>query len=150
MARKGLFSRLRTILGGRNPTPPKPPSAGAGHRGVAMGSRDAPDLASYQQRLQAGREEVPADEVDAFLHGGYPLFVHSTNVAMAQYFPETNQLMVEYLGKKNKGGGAYLYDSVSPAEAESFARAQSKGSWIWSHLRVRGSATAHRKPFRKL
>lgn len=96
-----------------------------------------------------GGPALDEEEVTDFLLGEL-LFVSSSNVAAAQYHPATGQLMVEFLAKARTPASAYLYDNVSEAEAENLARAGSKGGWIWDHLRVRGSATAHRKPFRQL
>lgn len=116
-----------------------------GHRGIAAEDLQNPNLTAYQERLAKGKEKIPSDEVEAFLQGVEPLFVLSSNVGMVQYHPEDQKLMVEFLS-----GGAYLYSNVSLNEARSFATAQSKGGWVWDHLRVRGSKTAHRKPFVKI
>lgn len=138
----GLFDTLGKIFGRRKPLPPK---IGAGHRGAAIGSRKKPQLQSYEERIKKGHEEIPASEVEDFLYNHQPLFVNSSNVAMCQYFPESNQMLVEFLS-----GGTYLYDNTTPQDALRMANAQSKGSEIWSTYRVRGSATAHRKPYKKI
>lgn len=138
----GLFDTLGRIFGRRKPLPPK---IGAGHRGAAIGSRKKPQLQSYEERIKKGHEEIPASEVEDFLYNHGLLFVNSTNVAACQYFPESNQMMVEYLN-----GSAYLYDNVTSQEALAMANAQSKGIFVWSFFRVRGSATAHKKPYKKI
>lgn len=125
---------------------PSPFGQGQGHRGIAAGSLKKPDLESYRQRVIAGTTDIPASEVEAFLNNEHVLMVHSTNVHSIQYFPKTNELMVEYDG----GQSAYLYKDVSPLEALQFVQAQSKGGAVWDVLRVRGSATAHRKPYTKI
>lgn len=143
----GIIGRL---FGGK-PKPPKLNASVVGHRGIAAG-----DLAERQRRAERFYETGdPADApyaleevekwqtlepgtVEAFVHGGQPLFVHSSNVAMIQYHEEANKLMVEFLS-----GGKYLYSNVSPEEALLFAQAQSKGKWVHSHLK-------NKKPFQKL
>jgi hypothetical protein len=81
-------------------------------------------------------------QVDEFLWFGELLLVRSSNVAAAQYFPEDEKLMVEFLN-----GSAYLYAGVGVEEARAFAEADSKGSWLWDNVRKRGSKTAHLKAF---
>ncbi len=142
-----LFSRIW----GRRPS--RPPRGGRpgdvlarqphlGHGGIAIGSLREPD---YSAENVAQWRQVGAAEVDEFLYGGQPLFVHSTNVAAAIYHHDDEKMTVEYLN-----GSAYLYSHISEGEALDFARAQSKGGWCWDYLRVRGSATKHRKPYVKL
>jgi len=138
-----LKDRLRNLFGGKKPTAPR--LTAPAPRGMAIGSTKNPDLTSFLERSEAGHAEIPVDEVQDFLTGGQPLFVHSTNVAMAQYFPEDQKMMIEY-----KNGAAYLYSSISESDAKSFAYAPSKGSWVWSTLRSRGSKTAHKRPYVRL
>ena len=138
---KGLIGKIGEWLRGKNPTPSKV----EGHRGIAAGSIANPNLDQYAQRLAAGHAGISGGEVEEFMSGGYPLFVMSSNVAFFQYYPETEQLQVEYLS-----GGAYLYEGVTPDEAMRMATAQSKGAAVWDILRVRGSRTAHRKAYSRL
>jgi len=141
----GLWNKLRGLFGGKKP--PKPPSVAAkrpqspeGRVGVALGSLKKP-LAG----LNPSREGVYSPtEVDDFVYGGHLTFVNSTNVAAVQYNLATHEMAVTFLS-----GGEYVYSSVSEQEAISFMQAQSKGVWVWDHLRIRGSKTGHRKPFRK-
>lgn len=138
-----IWSRISQMF--RRPLP-KPPTL-HGHRGIAAGDLSRPDLESYRQRVASGHHQIPPNEVEAFLTEEYPLFVHSTNVAMLQYFPETGQLMVEY-----KNGKGYLYSSISPFEAQQFVYAQSKGKTVWDLLRIRGrqnQTRSGRPPTRK-
>lgn len=140
-----FFSRTIGRLFGRKPrTPLAPPSIG-GNRGIAAGSRAEPNLESYAERVSTGREKIGEEEGGDFLSGGNMIFVNSSNVAGVQYFPEVEKMMVEFIG-----GGAYLYSNISLAEARSFLQAQSKGGWVWDYLRVRGSRTAHKKPWVKI
>lgn len=115
---------------------------GGGHRGVAIGSLKEPD---YSKENVAKWKGYTADEVEGFVYDQQPFFVHSTNVVMAQYFIQTKQMMVEY-----KDSRAYLYDNVSEDEAINFAKAESKGVWVWDNLRVRGSKTAHKKSYTRI
>ncbi|MDE2098100.1 MAG: KTSC domain-containing protein [Patescibacteria group bacterium] len=150
-----MGSKIRTLADsirdflhptGRKPTPPKvaqrQPSLG--HRGIAAGSLKPGEQDFSQENIDKW-VGVPADEVEAFVHDQMPLFVHSTNVSLLQYFPEDQKLMVEFLN-----GGAYLYSNVTETEAYELAKAESKGGFLWDRIRVRGSKTAHKKPFVKL
>lgn len=84
-------------------------------------------------------EEYTADFLE-----GQVMFVHSSNVVSAQYFADMQQMVVAF------GDGTYMYYGVSEYEAETFATATSKGRWVWDVLRVRGSATAHKKPYKRV
>jgi len=64
---------------------------------------------------------------------------------MAQYFADEQKMMVEF-----KNGSAYMYSNVSIGEATEFLQAFSKGSAVWTLFRVRGSKTAHKKPYKKI
>lgn len=140
----GIWDRVRRLLSGKPKRSVPKVTVPEGNRGIAMRSRQKPKLEQYEQRLREGKEKIPANEVEDFLYNETPLFVTSSNVNMFQYFPETQQMMVEFKD------GRYLYDNVTMQEAVKAATAQSKGSFIWDYFRVRGSATAHRKPYRKI
>jgi hypothetical protein len=135
--------------GGKPVPPAKPPAQPdprgvVGHRGIAAGN-----LAPGQQDLSpenlAKWRNLHGDAVAGFVYEGEPLFVHSTNVALAQYHLAERSLMLEF-----KGGSAYLYRDISEAEALDFAKASSKGGWVWDRLRVRGQKDQHKKPFTRL
>ena len=87
---------------------------------------------------------VGPEDSNRFLHFNQVISVNSSNVASAQYDRSRQELTLEY-----ENGSAYVYREVSEAEAQSFLTAPSKGEWVWDNLRVRGSKTAHRKPFVK-
>ena len=70
--------------------------------------------------------------VAAFV-AGERLVCSSSNVAAATYYPGRRVMTVEFLN-----GSAYTYAPVDDSMAASFAAAGSKGSWIWTHFRVRG------------
>lgn len=119
-----------------------------GHRGVAQISTKMrmERIARGEQPFSA--EEIakwhmlPGEEVYAFVHEQWPLFVHSSNVVMAQYFHADRKLLIEF-----KTGKAYLYSEVSEHEAIEFAKSPSKGVWCWDYLRIRGTKNGHRKPY---
>jgi hypothetical protein len=96
-------------------------------------------------RGSKGGAKISGDELQDFLDNEQLLFVTSSNVAAAQYFGETRELMVEYLD-----GAAWIYGDISLAEAEAFARAPSKGTWIWDVVKVRGTVHDHKKPAKQL
>lgn len=142
----GLFDKFRRLF---SKAPKAPKVRIRGHRGVAMGSRQKPDLEAYRARLQQEHEKISEDETEDFLAGGNLVFVHSSNVVAFQWFPEDGKMMVEY-GGHGKRSSAYLYSNVTQQEAQELITAQSKGSAIWDLFRVRGSRTAHKKPYSKL
>jgi len=115
-----------------------------GHRGIA-----ARDLRPGKQDLSAENvarwQLLSGDEVERFVYDQAPLVVHSSNVRLVQYFLDAQQLMVEF-----RRGAAYLYSNVTEQEALALAQAPSKGGFVWDYLRVRGSRTAHQKPYVRL
>ena len=143
-----LFERFRSMFRGNKK--PQRVRIGEGHRGIA-----ARDLAMRQRRQARGREPysweeikkwetLSVEEVDDFVNGGQPLFVHSSNVVSAQYYPIERKMLIQFKD------GRYMYSNVSEQEALNFAQAQSKGAFVWDTFRVRGSKTAHRKPYAKV
>lgn len=135
---RGMWDKLR---GKKKPAAPKLPQA-RGHRGRALRSLLHPDLSPENV---AKWRELPEGYVEDFVYHQQPLFVHSSNVVMCQFWLDEQKMLVEYGVKGPKR--SYLYSNVSEAEATGFAQADSKGAWCWTHLRVRGSKTAHRKPY---
>jgi hypothetical protein len=95
--------------------------------------------------VQESPFEPSAEYLSDFLSGEFTPVAGSSNVSAMQFFPAENKLMVEY-----GGTDAYLYSNVSPREAARLISAASVGGACWDILRVRGSATATRKPFVKL
>lgn len=135
-----IAGRIRNLFS-RKPAKPKL----RGHRGIAAGNLKRPDLESYAERVSTGHENIPEDEVEDFFAGGNPIFVHSSNLRMVQYFPDANKLMVEF-----KGGKAYMVSDISLDEAVSLIIAQSKGGWYWDHVRIRGTKTGSQKPVERI
>lgn len=118
------------------------------HKQIVEGKMPVESVVGPKTVTEEEMAEVFArDKIDAFLHFGQWLPVESTNVKALQYNPEKSELIVEFLN-----GGIYQYQNVSIREAESFARAYSKGGWVWDHLRLRGKGNfwAFRKPYQFL
>ncbi len=143
---KGKISAKINRAFGLRGKAPKPASKArvVGHRGIA-----ARDLRPGMQDLSAENvaqwQTLSGDVVEDFVENEQILFTHSSNVASAQYFGTVQKMMVEF-----HNGGSYLYSNVTSEEALEFAKAMSKGGFIWDAFRVRGSKTAHKKPYIKL
>src|SRR5262245_9044797 len=108
---------------------------------------------SFWRRLLGKKEQahrgtgggfLSEDDVADFLLGEL-LIVSSSNVASATYQAPEHKMIVEYLD-----GSVWLYGDISDAEAEAFARAPSKGIFIWDHIKVRGTVHEHQKPAWKI
>lgn len=150
----GRLSKIGSAIGrlfGRRQKPKARLIVGEGHRGIAAGN-----LTERHRRMAAGEQPYSQAEIDKwqtlsgdivedFIYNEQILHVNSSNVANATYFSQERKMLVQFLN-----GGRYLYSNVSEQEALAFAQSQSKGDWVWSNLRVRGSKTAHRKPWTKL
>lgn len=128
----------------KGPTIRRGTQRGPGHSGIAAGNLRKPDLSPENV---ARWRTLTGEQVDSFVYDQEPLLVHSTNVSMAQYFIDTNQMMVQY-----KNGESYMYSNVSEQEASIFVNAQSKGTACWDLFRVRGKGNSklHKKPYRKI
>lgn len=80
---------------------------------------------------------------DPFLSGeSEHTFQNSSNVGSSSYDPRNAYLEIGY-----KNGSRYGYHGVSPSEAQSFRDAPSPGSWVWDHLRQRGTVFGYQKPY---
>lgn len=100
------------------------------------------------QRGTGGGPLTP-EETQAFLNGELT-FLSSSNVAAAQYHPDSQELMIEYGVGSDRAGAAWIYGNISMAEAIDFIRAPSKGIWVWDHIRVRGTVHSHQVPAKQL
>lgn len=118
-----------------------------GRRGLALGSVDTPEKVrqAYDTRESAPGKRIQTSEIEEFLHHGLLVFVNSSNVAAAQYFPGQQALMIEYLD-----GAAWMYDPIDEPMAEQFMLAPSKGTWVWDHIKVRGTVHQHQCNARRL
>src|ERR1700722_10160178 len=92
-----------------------------GHRGIAAGSLKPGEQDFSPENVSMWRT-LSGNEIERFIYDQELMFVHSSNVAAAQYFFEDRKLMLEF-----KDGSAYLYSNVGEDEAYQFANAQSKG-----------------------
>lgn len=99
-----------------------------------------PKPAAAGERGTGSRQLLSADQVENFVYGGEPLPVSSSNVASATYALDEEQLTISYLD-----GAAWQYSPVTVEEALDFARALSKGTWVWDNLKVRGTVHQHQK-----
>lgn len=140
----GLIAKLRSLFGKGRPQAPKLEITG-GHRGIAAGS-----LKERHRRMAAGEQaytpeevekwrNVTKDDAEAFVYEGKPLFTVSSNVAMIQFYPDTNQMQVEF-----NSGASYLYEQVSVQDALAAIQLQSKGRFVWEYLRHTN------KPYKRL
>jgi len=98
-----------------------------------------------------GARRVPATHP---LVTGEMVQVDSTNVHSIGYDLDTGILYVRFWHKRVRErrvyyvpGALYGYRGVTPEEFEDFLRAQSKGEWVWDHLRVRGTVSGHQKDY---
>lgn len=112
----------RTYAGDISKLPPSPPAINE--------FEDWGEL--FEHGMLAARGNTVAD----FVYGRAPLYVHSTNVAWAQYDSEYRHLKVVFHpGRRSQPGrNKYLYGNVSEPEATEFARTASKGQYVWARF----------------
>lgn len=70
----------------------------------------------------------------------------SSNVRAISYQKEDERLLIEF-GEKDKPSSFYAYTPVSPLLALALFKAPSKGTWVWDHLRVRGTVFGYQVPY---
>jgi len=117
-----------------------------GHRGVAIGPKAQGPTGTIGEVSRADEQrELGKGYIQDFVYDAQPMFVYSSNISLLQYFIEEEKMMVEF-----HNGSAYLYSNVSEREAIEFMMAASKGQILWTLFRVRGSRTAHKKPYRRI
>ncbi len=63
--------------------------------------------------------------------------VESSNVESFGYDEEENTLYVRFLARKTSPSTLYAYHEVEPEIFDQFMEADSKGRFIWTHLRDR-------------
>jgi hypothetical protein len=72
----------------------------------------------------------------------------SSNVWSYGYDVDSLYLYVRYHGREHgTAGPLYRYSGVYPHEFLTLLDQDSKGKWVWDHLRLRGSRTIHQKPY---
>lgn len=96
------------------------------------------------------REGIDAQTADEFMKGNILLFVDSSNVEYVKYSPEVMRCEVGFLPKGTGDSRAYHYWEVFPDDMRAFLTSPSKGEWLWDYFRVRGSAVAHKKPYKRI
>lgn len=88
---------------------------------------------------------LPADHP---LVTGEMVPVNSSNVHSIGYDLERGMLYVRYLDADGAAAGPlYGYHDVQPREFADFLDAASKGKWVWSNLRERGTIAGYKKPY---
>jgi hypothetical protein len=100
--------------------------------------------AASERELKERELEIRrSDPVWRFVYDGETkTWPASTNVDSAWYDIDKGELFIKY-----QDGSLYRYESISPHEAESFARSASAGTWVWDVLRVRGTKLGARKEY---
>lgn len=148
-----LFSRSAA---GHVPTATHaPPLPAAEHAPKAQPEERKPHSLSgfdvEEPRAAAGHGDAGEAQSAQAAHGGIEGFLHnhevysgfrSSNVSAIRYDPKDNYLEIGY-----KNGGWYGYHDVTSREARSLYGASSKGSWVWDHLRVKGTVFGYQKPY---
>lgn len=79
-----------------------------------------------------------------FLYGFQWLEADSTHHAKAMYYAEKREMYFVF-----HDGRVVTVENVALWEAKNYYHANSKGTWYWNHVRVRGKGNARktRKPF---
>ena len=85
----------------------------------------------------------PSEVADFLAHQW--VAVSSSNHVRARWDEEARTLEIQY-----DDGSTWAYDPVSRDEATDYLLAPSKGTWMWDHVRVRGSKHAHQKNARQI
>lgn len=70
----------------------------------------------------------------------------SSNVHGAAYYVDDQEMLVGFHGGQ-PGVSYYMYQGVTEGEARDFYVAPSKGEWIWTNFRIRGTALGHQKEY---
>lgn len=65
-------------------------------------------------------------------------------------YDEEEQMLFVVFINRGYGRASYAYKPVDELKARSCFLAASKGKWVWSHLRVRGSKTNHQVSYFKM
>ena len=79
----------------------------------------------------------------------------SSNVHSFGYDSDQGALYVRFKRGEIKGsrarpsgpGSLYRYEAVQPREFLSMLETNSKGNWVWDHLRIRGTFSGHQKDY---
>lgn len=106
-------------------------------RGVAFGEYE-PGLRDISEENKAHWTFLPDQWAREFVYNNQEFHVHSTNVAYAQYWIESEEL---YMMFKSGHGGTYA--NVTEAEAIEFTQVASKGTWVIDVLIGRENLKGH-------
>jgi hypothetical protein len=161
-----FFDKLRKLLGldaKGKPSQPLPPPAElakmvpAGVRSKVRGSGAGKVIGWYDKgqkpgklapsgtegpadaftgRAGLGGEQLDQEDEDLFVRGELALFLDSSWLSYAKYYPLENELEVGILKPVNCTG--LVASQVNEELARSFAAAPSKGSWWWHYVFVAG------------
>lgn len=117
-----ILKRLRREReqGNAQPVPPPPP--------------ELPALDILEMNPVVADIESGDAAIQEYLYFGRWLSVTSSNVAKIRYEVQNKRLVVAF----QQHGSQYEYSGVSVEDAYDFARAASKGKWVWDHLRSGG------------
>jgi hypothetical protein len=91
-----------------------------------------------------GRKRFPTDHP---IVTGQPVKAQSSNVYAYWYDYDKRRLYIQFWETNNKSqspGPTYWYESVTTEQFISLYKADSKGTWIWDNIRVRGTVSSHR------
>ncbi len=85
-----------------------------------------------------------ADEAQSeheFLHSNKPFPITSTYCTVVRYDNEAELLYITH-----HNGSQWRYGPVTRDMADDFIHAESRGKWIWRHVRVLGTVHEHQLP----
>lgn len=86
-------------------------------------------------------EAIPLTQLEQFLLNHF-VPVQSTYCVAIAYNPNVSAVRIKY-----DDGRIGVYFPVSEDEAKSLFYAPSKGKWVWSFLRIRGTRHGHQRGF---
>ena len=150
----GIFSRYFGSAGRKAAAQARQAEARKRLESLAEQQRQRQDLRERQESEQAILEAIehaqftppPAEELsaaEAWANSGewFDGFA-SSNVRAFQYDGQDERLVIEY-----KDGSFYAYHPVRFDMAVALYDAPSKGTWVWDHLRVRGTVFGYQVPY---
>lgn len=118
--------------------------------GEAVGTGKVPE-AEPQTRI--GGQKFPPDH--PIVTGQMVPSPQSSNVHSFGYDSDQAALYLRFKRGQLKGsrarpsgpGSLYRYEAVQPREFLSMLETNSKGEWVWDHLRIRGTVSGHQKDY---
>lgn len=82
---------------------------------------------------------IAPDVVEAFLYDHHILWCTSSCVVAAQYYFDSERLLIEFVPKSGQRRPSYIYDNIDVQVALLFCLAESKGRWVHNWLLRRGN-----------